>query len=84
LNSAPAGIPNHNVYKGENAMDILLAGGGFITLPLKDPDPPDFTISAGIVDWILVPPSWNITARRVPELMASDHFPVVMEMELPE
>jgi endonuclease/exonuclease/phosphatase family metal-dependent hydrolase len=84
LNSAPDGIPNHNLYKGENAMDILLAGGGFITLPLKDPAPSDFTISAGIVDWILVPPSWNITARRVPELMASDHFPVVMEMELPE
>ena len=85
LNSAPDGIPNHRLYNNENALDILLKGGGYVTLPLKDPKTSDFTIGVGrpsaIVDWILVPPSWNIVSRRVLQLTASDHYPVLMEIE---
>ncbi len=85
LNSAPLGIPNHNVFNGENAMDILLAGGGYITLPLKDSRTSDFTISVGrpsaIVDWILLPPEWRILSRRVLPLTASDHYALAMEVE---
>ena len=83
LNSSPAGFPNHRVYNGENAMDILLGGGGYTTSPLKDPTPADCTIVVGkptaTVDWILVPSAWQILSRRVLPLAASDHYAVVLE-----
>ncbi|MEI6422831.1 MAG: hypothetical protein WCP55_11485, partial [Lentisphaerota bacterium] len=66
-------------------MDILLAGGGFTTLPLKESKTSDFTISVGrpsaIVDWILVPLEWHILSRRVLPIIASDHYALAMEVE---
>ena len=87
LNSTPKGFPHSQEANGQNAMDILLGGGGYTTSPLRDPTPSDFTIVVGnpikIVDWVLVPPSWSILSRKVVSLTASDHMAVVMEVGAP-
>jgi endonuclease/exonuclease/phosphatase family metal-dependent hydrolase len=84
LNSTPKGFPYADEANGQNALSLLLAGGGYTTLPLRDPTPADCTIVVGnpikIVDWVLVPPTWRITSRRVLPLSASDHCAVVVEV----
>ncbi|MEI8190834.1 MAG: endonuclease/exonuclease/phosphatase family protein, partial [candidate division NC10 bacterium] len=88
LNSTPKGFPYSQEANGQNAMDILLGGGGYTTSPLRDPTPSDFTIVVGnpikIVDWGLVPPSWTIVSRRVLPLSASDHSAVVVQLSVPD
>jgi endonuclease/exonuclease/phosphatase family metal-dependent hydrolase len=87
LNSTPKGFPHYQEANGQNAMDILLGGGGYTTSPLRDPTTADFTIVVGnpikIVDWVLVTPAWSILSRKVVSLTASDHMAVVMEVGPP-
>lgn len=86
LNSTPEGFPRHQMYRGENAMDLLLGGGGYTTSPLKSPTLADFTIVVGhpvaTIDWVLVPSSWQILERRVLPLAASDHYAVVLKVRM--
>jgi len=85
VRTPPTGIPNHRLHNGENAVDVLLAGGAYATLPLRNPAVEDFSIRVGrptaIVDWILVPQAWRILARHTLPLAASDHYPVRMAVD---
>jgi endonuclease/exonuclease/phosphatase family metal-dependent hydrolase len=87
LNSTPKGFPHSQQIQGQNAMALLLDGGGYTTSPLRNPTRSDFTIVVGnpikIVDWVLVPPSWTIVSRKVLPLSASDHCAVVVEVKVP-
>jgi endonuclease/exonuclease/phosphatase family metal-dependent hydrolase len=74
LNSTPTGFPNTRLANGENAMDILLAGGGYTTRPLNNPTPDDFTIKTAVIDWILVPADWHILSKNIVRSAASDHY----------
>lgn len=82
LNSTPNGFPCSRQAKGENALSLLLDGGGYTTVPLRDPTTNDFTISCAVIDWILVPPSWKIISRSVVPSVASDHSAVFMTVKV--
>ena len=73
INSTPTGFPNSRLANDENAMDILLAGGGYSTRPVKNPTPDDFTITNAVIDWILVPADWRILSKTIVRSVASDH-----------
>lgn len=73
LNSTPTGFPNSRLADGENAMDMLLAGGGYTTRPLNNPTPGDFTIKTAVIDWVLVPANWRILSKSVVRSEDSDH-----------
>jgi len=86
FNSTPVDFPHaHTDKDGQSAVSLLLDGGGFHSTPKGPPGPRDFTFRATepdrVIDWILVPPTWRITSRRVPAVMHSDHLPVIMTVE---
>ena len=83
LNSTPTGFPNSRSANGENAMDILLAGGGYTARPLNNPAPEDFTIASAVIDWILVPADWRILSKNIARSAASDHYALFLSAACP-
>jgi len=87
LNSTPVGFPAaRSDPRGQTALSILLADGGFRTLPSAKPRAEDLTFSTtiprSVIDWILVPPDWRILSRTAIDTKLSDHRPVVMEVQV--
>ena len=85
LNSTPEGFPHAQLTSGgRTALSFLLGGGAYRTMPERDPTPQDLTFSVdkprSVIDWILVPQRWTITAKIVEDWPLSDHKPVVMEL----
>ena len=87
LNSSLANLPAaRGDPRGQTALSVLLAGGGFRTLPDATPRAEGLTFSTlkprSVIDWILVPVNWRIVSRTVIDTKLSDHRPVVMEVQI--
>ncbi len=85
FNSTPVGFP-YAASSSETALTWLLNTGAYNTSPLEDPDHSDMTFSTmeptSVIDWILVPGTWQIASRTALPADLSDHRPVVMEVHL--
>lgn len=91
FNSTPVGYPRAGRGPGgKTALTLLLEGGGFRTLPDSGsgPAPEDLTFHAArpevVIDWILVPPGWQITSKQVLPVDYSDHRPVIASVVMDE
>jgi endonuclease/exonuclease/phosphatase family metal-dependent hydrolase len=72
---------------GENAIAILDASGRFTLSLLAVPNEKGMTYPSvqgiAVIDWILIPASWEFRAYNVPNVDHSDHRPVSVEVGLP-
>jgi len=88
FNSSPAGFPGAQPDAGgRTALGLLINSGRFHTIPDGPPAPSELTFPSWkpdrLIDWILVPPDWDIEFRRVIDSPLSDHCPVVVEIRIP-
>jgi endonuclease/exonuclease/phosphatase family metal-dependent hydrolase len=84
FNSAPAGFAGHaRTTSGENAVELLLADGGFHA-SASETGPATFPANAPgqTIDWILHPRTWRVIDHRVIDTQLSDHRPVAADFEL--
>lgn len=83
LNSTPPGFPRANT-SGENAIEVLDAAGCFQRSPLAAPQAADMTYPSvhgeSVIDWILIPKTWQFRDYRVIESDHSDHRPIFAEI----
>ena len=82
FNSTPPDFPMAAPGKdGKTALQILLDSEWFKTLPVSAPENEDFTFHSlrpgKVIDWVLVPETWKILSRKVPDIPLSDHRPVI-------
>ena len=91
FNSTHVGYPRAGRGPGgKTALTLLLEGGGFRTLPGPEsgPAPEDLTFHAArpgvVIDWILVPPGWQIASKQVLPVDYSDHRPVIASVIMDE
>jgi endonuclease/exonuclease/phosphatase family metal-dependent hydrolase len=86
FNTAARGYPGfHEDADSNNAIDLLAASPQFSTLPQGLPlDPKHLTFPSEkpdrVIDWIFVPPPWQIQNKEVLASNLSDHLPVVAEL----
>lgn len=55
------------------ALGLTIAGAG-------DPTP-TYPAHESIIDYVLVPPSWTVTAYRVSDVVVSDHQAIIVDLE---
>ena len=84
FNSSPVGFPLAELnVGGDTALGNLLNSGRFCGQPITKPQPSDFTFPADrpdrVIDWILSPNQWTLTAQTVGSVQLSDHRPVWAE-----
>ncbi|MCH8261090.1 MAG: endonuclease/exonuclease/phosphatase family protein [Planctomycetes bacterium] len=88
FNSTPLGYPHAQIGDGQhNAMTQLFDSGLFLVDLSPQPNKEDLTFRADdpytLIDWVLVPHGATVRARSVPNVLLSDHRPVVVELQLP-
>jgi endonuclease/exonuclease/phosphatase family metal-dependent hydrolase len=88
FNSTPENYPLATRDRnGRTALSVLLDGDGFRTLLKPTPTAVDFTFPAdrphNAIDWVLVPPNWNVIEHDPLDLRLSDHRPVVARLAPP-
>ena len=89
FNSAPVGFPEAETdATGVSALGLLADSQRFRLIPAAMPGPEALTFRADrpscVLDWILVPPTWQVRDYRVLPLTHSDHRPVIGTFDLPE
>ena len=87
FNSTPVDFPCATLDpEGTTAMSVVLESGQWKTLPTGKPSSEDLTFSTmkpeSVIDWILIPPSWKILSKKVMGGQLSDHYAVVMEVQV--
>ncbi len=87
FNSTLPGFPHADVTKaGQNAMAVLQESGQFHLQPTESTDQGDMTYSSSepvqVIDWILIPPSWEFESYTVLQSELSDHLPVSATVKL--
>ena len=87
LNSTPPGFPHsHTDADGKNAMDVFDASGRFARRPESAPQEPGMTYPSidgqSVIDWILIPESWQFRDYQVKLSELSDHRPVFAEIDI--
>jgi len=88
FNSTPVDFPCATPDpEGTTAMSVLFETGHWRTLPADTPTPADLTFSTmkpqSVIDWVLVPPDWKILSKKLAGGELSDHYAVIMEVEIP-
>lgn len=88
FNSTPLGYPYAQIGDGQhNAMTRLFDSGLFLVDLSPTPNKEDLTFRAddpySLIDWVLVPYGAHVRNRSVPNVLFSDHKPVVVELQLP-
>jgi endonuclease/exonuclease/phosphatase family metal-dependent hydrolase len=87
FNSTVVGFPEATPDEhGQTAVSWLLSTGAYATRPSGQPQETDFTSPSiepfRVIDWILVPATWDIVSKTVIDAKLSDHLPVVMEIKV--
>ncbi len=87
FNSTRLGFPRVQTdARGRSAVSLLLADGGFTTLPERVDDPGQLTFSSteprSVIDWILVSKPWKLTFVEVVPGTLSDHRAVIGTVEM--
>jgi endonuclease/exonuclease/phosphatase family metal-dependent hydrolase len=87
LNSTPTGFPHSHIDAGgKNAIDVLDASGQFIRRPELAPQESGMTYPSidgkSVIDWILIPKSWQFHDYQVKLSELSDHRPVIAEIHI--
>ena len=86
FNSTPPGFAlSKNSAAGENAIAVLDESQLFHGLPESMPDASGMTFRADdpthVIDWIMIPASWQFTSYEAIDSTLSDHRPIVATIE---
>ena len=87
FNSTPVDFPCATLDpEGTTAMSVLFESGRWKTLPTGKPAAHELTFSTikpqSVIDWILIPRDWKIISKKVIGGELSDHYAVIMEVEV--
>jgi len=85
MNSSPVGFPKSTMTgHGENAIQSFDESGLFQRHPMTVPEGAQMTFPADkaqqVIDWILIPKSFNLLQYRVLDSQLSDHRPVFLDV----